>query len=110
MSNTLSQVMNSLALKFLSRRGGTCDRQLPGYRAISTMGPSRDVQGAYMYPKALGDQVQQFYLSCMQGWERKGKIATKALPHNSETIRGDKCFRLATAPIPPSFSRISKKP
>jgi len=82
------QVMNSLALQFIGGRGGTCDTRLPGYRLLSAMGSTKDVQGAYMYAKTTGDELEQFYLSCMRGWESKGHAGAHAMPHNAETIGG----------------------
>ncbi|EKX36524.1 hypothetical protein GUITHDRAFT_155218 [Guillardia theta CCMP2712] len=82
------QVMNSLALRFISTGVGTCDRNLQARRMISTMGTTRDVQGAYMYPKELGNAIEQFYLSCMQGWNRKGRAGIRTIPHSSETVGG----------------------
>jgi len=75
------------------------------------MGNTRDVVGAFMYPKTMGPQARStrpaapacgdsapraraphaaaarrwqlelFYLSCMRGWERKGRATARGLPH-----------------------------
>jgi len=82
------QVLNSLALHFLQGQDGTCDTTLPGYRLIRRLGTTKDVAGSFMYPKSTGDEVQNFYLSCMKGWSRKGRAGVGALPHAAETIQG----------------------
>ena len=84
--NVHCQVMNTAALHFISHRQGTCDTQLPGFSAISNMGVTKDVSGAYMYPKIMGGAVETFYLSCMAGWDpaRFGGM----VPHSSETVLG----------------------
>ena len=45
-SMTLShlQVMNNLAVQFLSKAGGTCDEKLPGYSMFGSLGHTKDVQ------------------------------------------------------------------
>jgi len=82
------QVINPLALHFLQGDGGTCDTSLPGYRLISPMGTTKDVANTFMYPKSTGDEVENFYLSCMKGWSRKGRAGVTALPHAAETVQG----------------------
>mmetsp|Transcript_5983 Transcript_5983/g.14577 ORF Transcript_5983/g.14577 Transcript_5983/m.14577 type:complete len:386 (+) Transcript_5983:86-1243(+) len=82
------QIMGTLANQFLAGQGGTCDRNLPARRVISAMGNTKDVVGAFMYPKTMGPQVELFYLSCMRGWERKGRATSRGLPHESETVKG----------------------
>ena len=38
------QVMNNLAVQFLSKAGGTCDKKLPGYSMFGSLGHTKDVQ------------------------------------------------------------------
>jgi hypothetical protein len=40
-----------------------------------------------MYPRSVGDQIEQFYLSCMRGW-KPSRHAFGTVSHNSETVRG----------------------
>jgi len=79
--------MNNLAVQFLSKAGGSCDKKLPGYSMFGSLGHTKDVQGAFMYPRSVGDQIEQFYLSCMRGW-KPSRHAFGTVSHNSETVRG----------------------
>jgi len=81
------QVMNTLALKFLSGQGGACDKRLPGFKLLGAMGTTKDVQGAFMYPRSGGSEVQQFYLSCMRGW-RPSQHAFGTVQHAAERVGG----------------------
>mmetsp|Transcript_13507 Transcript_13507/g.28796 ORF Transcript_13507/g.28796 Transcript_13507/m.28796 type:complete len:395 (-) Transcript_13507:92-1276(-) len=83
--NTHCQVMNTMALHFLTQKTGSCDTQLPGFSAISGMGITKDVTGAFMYPQVMGGSVETFYLSCMDGWD-SARFAG-AVPHSSETVK-----------------------
>jgi hypothetical protein len=38
------QVLNTLAAKFLSGQGGSCDKSLPGYSMMRAMGQTKDVK------------------------------------------------------------------
>jgi hypothetical protein len=44
MTFALLQVMNNLAVQFLSKAGGSCDKKLPGYSMFGSLGHTKDVQ------------------------------------------------------------------
>jgi hypothetical protein len=88
--NTHCQVMNTMALHFLTEKTGSCDTHLPGFSAISGMGITKDVTGAYMYPQVMGGSVETFYLSCMDGWD-SARFAG-AVPHSSETVHSQSLY------------------
>lgn len=79
--------MNNLAVQFLSGNKGTCDKKMSGYALFASLGHTKDVKGAWMYPKSTGDQIEQFYLSCMRGW-KPSNHAFGSVAHAAETVGG----------------------
>jgi hypothetical protein len=85
------QVINLVGIEYLIQGNkGTrqCDPSLPGRRYITHMGTTSRTKAAFQYPKMFGTAVQQFYLSCYQGYGMKGKAVARGLPHSAETIKG----------------------